>query len=95
MLHKIKNSEPDICAGDYVYLCMEALDPEELLDAMTRLRAFLVATGWTDLAKRVESVEKVIKTAAPENDEVVHDMTCCWLSNLQRKLVRDLIGDET
>lgn len=94
MLYEIKNREPDVCAGDYVYLCMEALDTEELLEAMTRLHAFLVATGWTDLAKRVESVERAIEDASPENDEAVHDMACSWLSLLQRKLIRDIVGEE-
>lgn len=87
----VSHNEPDVCMADYVYLCMEALDTRELLDAVGRLRAFLAAAGWPDLAKRVSCVEKIVKNASPEDCEVIHDMTCCWLSHMQRKMFRDLV----
>lgn len=90
----VSNREPDVCMADYVYLCMEALDTEELLEAMKRLRAFLTTTtAFSDLVKRVEGVERIIRNTPPEDDELVHDMACCWLSNLQRKLFQDLVGE--
>lgn len=90
----VSSHEPDVCMADYVYLCMEALDTQELLDAIGRLHAFLTATGWSDMAKRVKSVEKVVRDTSPEDDEVIHDMACCWLSHMQRKMFHDLVDGE-
>jgi hypothetical protein len=87
------NHEPNLCMADYIYLCMEAPDTEGLLDAMERLRAFMATSELPDTAERIKGAEEIVRRS-PKNDKIVHDMVCCWLIQMQRKLLQDLVDGE-